>query len=177
MTRHIGFDKNLNNYGKQSDENKEKSNGKALLLGSLAALAIGAGIYIATRGKKTSKSILTTPTSSTPSTPHSTPPVPVKPIPKKEILKDDKGEIIGLIETLENGTSYEFIKSIHPKTKNIVWKYTDTTPDIPKPTNMRIFLDKDGRYTYSLSGPFEKGTMIVKKLEELLGVTLRKKYS
>lgn len=34
-------------------ELKDKSNGKALLLGSLAALAIGAGIYLSTRGKKT----------------------------------------------------------------------------------------------------------------------------
>lgn len=33
---------------------EEKSNGTALLLGSLAALAIGSGIYLATRGKRTS---------------------------------------------------------------------------------------------------------------------------
>ncbi len=34
-------------------KSKEESNGKALLLGSLTALAVGAGIYIITKGKKT----------------------------------------------------------------------------------------------------------------------------
>lgn len=44
--------------GKVIPPPEEKSNGAALLLGSLAALAIGGGIYIATRGKRTSTSSL-----------------------------------------------------------------------------------------------------------------------
>lgn len=41
---------------KENTPPEEKSNGTALLLGTLAALAIGGGIYLATRGKRTSTS-------------------------------------------------------------------------------------------------------------------------
>ena len=58
LTRHIGFCNNLNDYSEQVETgNKEKSDRKALLWGSLAALAIGGGIYLATRGRKSSSNM------------------------------------------------------------------------------------------------------------------------
>lgn len=46
------FNNNTQTPIENSKKPEEKSNGKTLLIGSLAALAVGAGIYLATKGKK-----------------------------------------------------------------------------------------------------------------------------
>lgn len=61
---------NKTSFTSEPKAQEEKSNGKALLLGSLAVLAIGGGIYLATRGKSkgsTSTASQTTSTAETPS--------------------------------------------------------------------------------------------------------------